>query len=125
MRKLMFVVVASLLMLSGTQAQEVHQVFKYNTARIVWEWAQGTEADAEAATGFTVACGTEAGNYVILSHDIPVTQFSIPVREVLPGKGTYYCVVYAFNADNISAPSNEVLAKLVGTITAPFSFTIE
>jgi hypothetical protein len=90
-------------------------------AKFQWTWVQGT---GSPAVSFRIRCGTAAGVYSLPPFTVPfpatippANQYTQPVKPVLPGPGTYFCVVTSVNQFGESASSNEV-AFAAGTVPA-------
>ena len=57
--------------------------------------------------GYKAHCGTVTGAYTITADMGNVTTYKI--SDNLPGSGTYYCAITAYNASGLESPlSNEV-----------------
>jgi hypothetical protein len=119
MRKLILGVMAALLMVSGVTAQEV---FFYDKARFVWDEPL---TDAERVTAYVVSCGPSTGDYSTYQKSVDAPQLNVLVKEVVPGRGTYYCAVYATDGIDKSEFSNEVSGSFVTLIVAPQRFRLE
>ncbi|MGH7391439.1 MAG: hypothetical protein ACREM3_18560, partial [Candidatus Rokuibacteriota bacterium] len=78
------------------------------TARLGWDWSQGTGG---SATEFRVKCGTQSGTYPLITAVARPTQ-ELAVNQVITTAGIYFCVVTAANTTPTpvleSGPSNEL-----------------
>jgi hypothetical protein len=73
-------------------------------AMFKWEWNGGA---SQLLEGFKMKCGTQTKNYNI-TVNVPASERSVPVRNVIQNPGKYYCAVSAYNRYGGSGDSNEV-----------------
>lgn len=88
----------------------------YGTAVVSWTWEQG---NGSAATGFRVKCGTVSGNPTAIKQIKDPTRRSVPLRNVVPEPGRYFCQVVAFGTGGESLPSAEIVINATSTTPAP------
>jgi hypothetical protein len=84
------------------------------TARLTWTYA---DTEGAEATQLRVKCGRTPGAYTAITTLTDTSTRTLPVRQAVPGPGSWYCVVTAANAIGESTPSNEVFFSAA---TAPF-----
>ena len=76
-----------------------------------FSWTPGVvDATHQAATSYTVKCGTTAGGPYSVTRTIAGTPLAttLAINQVVTAAGRYFCVVTATNAGGESGPSNEV-----------------
>ena len=84
-------IVCGVLFLSFSATIEAQTPLKvpFGSAKLAWD-AGVPDATHSAATKHVVTCGT-------VSVDVLMPTTSIPVKDVVPGPGTYDCTLYAEN----------------------------
>lgn len=76
-----------------------------------WSWSQGA---GTAADGFHLKCGKVTTERTLLV-DVPGTSTtSLFVRQFLPGQGTWFCTVVAYNAGGESTEATEATTNVIG-----------
>ena len=76
-----------------------------------FSWTPGlVDATHQAATSYTVKCGTATGGPYTLTRSVAGTPLSltIPINQVVTAAGRYFCILTATNAGGESGNSNEV-----------------
>ena len=76
-----------------------------------FSWTPGVvDATHQAATSYTVKCGTTAGGPYSVTRTVAGTPLAttLAINQVVTAAGRYFCVVTATNAGGESGTSNEV-----------------
>lgn len=91
-------------------------------AKIAWTWVQGSGGPVEI---WAVRCGTTTRIYSLLVEIRDSAARSLPIQQITPDPGTYYCMVQAQNSYGTSGPSAEVTYKAGKTPLAVGAVQIE
>lgn len=99
----------------GSWAQPTTLTADIAKTKISWIWNQGTGGPVEK---WLIRCGSSPGNYTLQVSVQDASIRSLPITQVIPAIGTYYCAVAAQNSTSTSGLSPEVTftaGKLVDT----------
>ena len=90
-------------------------------AALTWNYTQGTGGAVEE---FRMHCGPSTGNYDTMLAIADPAARSVPVRDVVSGRGRYFCAVSAANIAGESAVSNEVFFDAETIPVAPTNLSV-
>src|SRR5215204_5694413 len=71
---------------------------------IAWSWDPRTGGPVEK---WSIRCGPSSGQYAVVTEVPDPRARSVPLAQVLPHDGTYFCVVVAHTGGRTSPPSRE------------------
>lgn len=89
---------------------------------LIWTWAQGEGGPVEK---WLIRCGPTSTVYTILVELAAPSARSIPIRQVTPDVGTWFCAIAATNRYATSPPSLEVTYEAGKAPVAVSAFRIE
>lgn len=102
--RLSCIIILWMLLCSTAEAQTTLAV-DINDSTLQWDWTQGTGG---AVDGFRCHCGPATGSYNTITDINDPAARSVPVGSIIPGPGTWFCALLAFNMFGQSDFSNEV-----------------
>jgi hypothetical protein len=106
--------------LAGGQATTI--TVDITKAKLTWTWEQGAGGPVEI---WYVRCGTAPSVYSLLVEVKDPAARSLPVAQITPAPGSYFCVVAASNSYGTSTPSPEVSYQAGKAPIAATSMRIE
>ena len=108
MKSLLVMFLALLIFIPSYLYAQTAIVVDINKAKLVWNWSLGLPPNDGIADGYNVKCGSVSGIYTQVTPLTGNVVKELPVRQAIPGVGTWFCAVTAFNTIGESVPSNEV-----------------
>ena len=93
-------------------------------ANFSWS-ASVVDATHEAATSYTVKCGTATGGPYALTKSVTAPTITLPVTQVVTTAGNYFCVVSASNTGGESANSAELSFQGAFSPSSPSGLTVK
>jgi len=115
-------ILISCLLAATVQAQPTTISVDLAKAKLVWTWNQGPGGPVEK---WQIRCGPTSTHYEILVElPVPAAR-SIPISQVAPTVGTYFCIVSAQNSFGAGGPSPEVSFQAGQVPSAVQTLTIE
>jgi hypothetical protein len=102
------------------------QTFPLATAQFHWNWQKGTTpgVDDGDPLGFKLYCGKQSAAYSLQLLIANPEARTAPVRDVITGSGSWYCVVTAYNEVGESKPSNELFFSAAAGTSSPTNLTL-
>lgn len=104
MKLLVMIAVLLAAFISPLGAQTVISV-DINRAYFTWTWSQGNGGTVDY---WTIKCGSNTGSYNKTWQVTDPNVREYPIKTVIGGNGTYYCVISASNQFGESPNSPEV-----------------
>lgn len=89
--------------LAWSQATDI--TVSIDRARLIWTWSQGGGGEVEK---WLIRCGNQSTVYTILVELPAPTAREIPIRQVTPEVGTYFCVIAGTNRYGTGQSSAEI-----------------